>query len=81
MFKAAAINLTVWIEKKNRDSLWVKKRRKMVAEEESSKYTQQKRKKPEAGRDAEEGERSKTVIIRGWRFVLTFSNAALKPSV
>lgn len=53
----------------------------MVAEEESSKYTQQKRKKPEAGRDAEEGERSKTVIIRGWRFVLTFSNAALKPSV
>lgn len=45
MFKAAAINLTVWIEKKNRDSLWVKKRRKMVAEEESSKYTQQKRKK------------------------------------
>lgn len=23
----------------------------------------------------------KTVIIRGWRFVLTFSDAALKPSV
>lgn len=45
MFKAAAINLTVWIEKKNRDILWVKKRRKMVAEEESSKYTQQKKKK------------------------------------
>lgn len=55
----------------------------MVAKNESSKYTQQKKKKkkPEAGRDAEEGECSKTVIIRGWRFVLTFSSAALKPSV
>lgn len=75
MFKAAPINLTVW----ERDE-WNFVREEMVTKEEEPKLYSKEARGRRRCRWRREGV-LKTVIIRGRRFVLTFSNGALKPSV